>query len=333
MPAVKFPSSRRRHASVLALLAGLTLATGSAWAQGAEGYPARPITFVVPFTAGSGPDALVRALARDVARQAGVATLVDNKPGAGSVLAAQAVARSPADGHTLLVTGNVAMTGNPHVMRRPGYDPVTDFTPVTTLVHGPMLLYVNAQQMPRGGVRELLATMKAAPGRTSYGYTSITSRLPAELLQQGQGVAMVGVPYRSGAAALPDLIAGQIHLLFTDLSAWPHVQSGKLRALAVTDTKRSPLAPDVPTFDELGVRDLDVGFWLAAYLPAKAPASLVQKLHGWLSDAVRSAEARQAMRTFGTTEFVLPVGELAPFQAREREAWGRAIRAAGIEAE
>lgn len=322
-------------ARLAAALLGLTglLLNGKAWAQGAEGYPSRPITFVVPFTAGSGPDALVRAVARDVSRLAGVATVIDNKPGAGSALAAQTVARSAADGHTVLITGNVAMTCNPHVMRRLGYDPVTDFTPVTPLVHGPMLLYVNARHMPRGGVRELLATMKASPGRITYGYTSITSRLPAELLQQAQGVSLVGVPYRSGAAALPDLVSGEIHLLFTDLSAWPHVQSGRLRALAVTDTKRSPLAPEVPTFEESGVRDLDVGFWLAAYLPAKAPPWLVQKLHGWLAEAVRSADARQAMRAFGTTEFVLPVGELASYQARVREAWGRAIRAAGIEPE
>jgi tripartite-type tricarboxylate transporter receptor subunit TctC len=290
----------------------------------------KPITFVVPFTAGAAPDVFVRALAREVARASGLVTLVDNKPGAGSVLAAQAVARAEPDGHTVLITGNVAVTGNPHVFKKLPYDPVADFTPVTTLAKGPMVLYVNPQRVPAKSVSELTALLRKEPGRYTFGYTSITSRLPAELLQRSAGVKLVAVPYRSGASALPDLVSGQIDMLFTDFSFWPHVSSGKLRAIAVTDDQRSPYAPDLPTFNEGGVKGIDITFWLAAYLPARAPGAVSSALYRLLADAGKSADAKAAHKNFGTTEFVLPFGQLAGFQARESAVWGRAILDAGI---
>jgi tripartite-type tricarboxylate transporter receptor subunit TctC len=293
----------------------------------------KPITFVVPFTAGAAPDVFVRAVAREVARASGIVTLVENKPGAGSVLAAQMVARAEPDGHTVLITGNVAFTGNPHVFKKLAYDPVADFTPVTTLSKGPMVLYVNPQRVAARSVGELTALLRKEPGRYSYGYTSITSRLPAELLQQSVGVKLVAVPYRSGASALPDLVSGQIDMLFTDFSFWPHVSSGKLRAIAVTDAQRSPHASDLPTFDEAGVKGIDIGFWLAAYLPARAPAPVVTALYRLLADAARSADVKTAHKNSGTTEFVLPQGQLAAFQARESAAWGRIIHEAGIQPE
>jgi len=308
----------------------VNLAGGRAWAQDA---PTRTVSFVVPFSAGAAPDALVRAIAREVGRSANVSIIVENKPGAASVLAAQAVARAAPDGHTVLITGNVAMTGNPHVSRRLAYDPVADFTPVASLARGSMVLYVNPRRLSVASVAELLQAMRKEPGRVSYGYTSITSRLPAEVLQQVAGVRLTGVPYRSGASALPDLLSGQIDMMFTDVSAGPHVAAGKLKALAVTDMQRSPFAPGVPTFEEAGVRDMDVGFWLAAYLPAKAAPKVVTRLHGLLAEAMRTPSVKDALQKFGASEFVLAPAELARFQANETAAWGRIIRAAGIEPE
>lgn len=228
--------ARRRVLAAVALgaLCPCRLAQAQARDGAAAGAP-RSLSFIVPFSAGSGPDAVVRALAREVGAAAGVTVIVDNRPGASSVLAAQAVARALPDGATVLITGNVAFTGNPHVMKQLPYDPVADFTPVAGIARGPMVLYVNPEALPARGVAELLALLKREPGRYSYGYTSITSRLPAEVLQQAAGVKLVGVPYRSGAAALPDLVSGRIQLLFTDFSAAPHAAAGRLRAIAVTE--------------------------------------------------------------------------------------------------
>jgi len=308
-------------------LAGALLGLASrGWSQPA----AATLNIVVPFSAGSGPDALVRALARQLSVVQGQPTLVDNRPGAGSALAATAVARAAPDGRTLLITGNVALTGNPHVMKRLPYHPVAAFTPVAGLSRGPMLLYVHPGELPVQGVRELLDLLRREPGRHSYGYTSLTSRLPAEVLQRAAGTSLVGVPYRSGAAALPDLLGGRIHMLFTDLSAWPHVAAGRLRAIAVTDTQRCPLAPQVPTFAEGGVAQMDFVFWLAAYLPARAAPTLVARLQGQLMQALQAAEVQAAQQQMGAVDFPLAPAALAAHQAREFEAWGRIVRDARI---
>jgi tripartite-type tricarboxylate transporter receptor subunit TctC len=299
----------------------------------AQGPTPRSISFIVPFSAGSGPDAVVRALAREVSSLTGATAIVDNRPGAGSVLAAQAVAKAAPDGATVLITGNVAFTGNPHVMKRLPYDPAADFTPVATLSRGPMVLYLNPRKLPVRRVAELQRLLQHDPHRYSFGYTSITSRLPAEVLQQATGVKLVGVPYRSGASALPDLIGGQIDLLFTDFSAWPHVAGGRLRAIAVTGLERSPFAPDLPTFAEADIAQMDIGFWLAAYLPAGARADVVSRLQVVLWQALRATPVQAALKLSGTTEFLLSGRALAEHQVHESEAWGRIIRAAGIEPE
>lgn len=296
----------------------------------AQGYPDKPITFVVPFTAGAGPDTVVRALAREVGKEAGVAVVVENKPGAGAILAAQTVARAASDGYTVLITGNVAVTGNPHVVRKLPYDPVADFTPVTPVARGAMILYVNPAKVPATTIPELLQLLRKDDARYSYGYTSITSRLPAEVLQQSAGVKLLGVPYRSGMAALPDLVSGQIDMLFTDLSAWTYVTAGRLRALGVADSKRSALSPTLPTFEEGGVKGMDIGFWLAAYLPAHAKQEVVAKLHKWILQASHAPDVKTALNGAGMTNFTLPLGELVRFQAEETASWGRIIRAAGI---
>lgn len=330
------PARRRLLVATAALMAAGPWPRARAQSSAQGGVLAatpQTITFIAPFSAGSGPDAVVRALARELGAAAGLTVIVDNRPGAGSVLAAQAVARAAPDGATVLITGNVAFTGSPHVMKRLPYDPVADFTPVAGIARGPMVLYVHPGAFPSGGVAELLTRLKREPGRYSYGYTSITSRLPAEVLQQAAGVKLVGVPYRSGAAALPDLLSGQIQLLFTDLSAAPHAAAGRLRAVAVTELERSPLAPELPTFAEVGMPQMDIGFWLAAYLPARAAPGLVTRLQDQLLQALRSQVVQLAQQRFGTTAFPLPASALARHQAAEFARWGRIVRAAGIEAE
>ncbi|WP_169805899.1 Bug family tripartite tricarboxylate transporter substrate binding protein [Azohydromonas lata] len=326
---------RRRTASkalCAALLPGAGLVPGAVRAA-VETTPRRPITFVVPFTAGAAPDGLVRALAHEVGQQAGVPVVVDNRPGAGSALAATAVSRATPDGHTVLVTGNVTMTGNPHVMRRLPYDPARDFTPVTPLSRGPMVLYVNPATVVSASVQDLVLRLRRQPLRYSFAYTSITSRLPAEVLQRGACNRLTGIPYLSGAAALSDLLSGRVDLLFTDFSPWPHVASGRLRALAVTGALRSPSAPELPTFAETGIKDMDIGFWIGAYLPAQVDEALVMRLQGWLRRAGASAAVQEAHKRLGTVEFTLAPAQFARFQAWEMQTWGHLIRQVGIEAQ
>ncbi len=299
----------------------------------AESYPAKLITFVTPFSPGAGPDVFVRAIATEVGHAAGVPAIVENKPGASSMLAAQSVMRAAPDGYTVLITGNVAFTGNPHVVKKMLYDPVADFTPVTTLSKGPMYLYVNPKTLPAWNATELVSLLRKDPGKYSFAYTSITSQLPAEVLQQSAQVKLLGVRYRSGAAAIPDLISGQIDMMFTDYTPWAYVKSNKLRAIGVTDLQRSPYTPGLPTFKEAGIKGMDIGFWLGAYLPANAPAPVVARLHQLLAAAVKAPEAQAASQTMGMFEFVMPIGELAKYQAKESADWGRVIRGAGIQPE
>ncbi|CAN7759045.1 tripartite tricarboxylate transporter substrate-binding protein [Pseudorhodoferax sp. LjRoot39] len=302
-------------------------------ATAAPTYPHKLITFVTPFTAGAAPDVLVRALAAEVAAEAGVKAIVENKPGASAMLAAQSVARAAPDGYTVLVTGNVAFTGNPHVFKKLPYDPVADFTPVNTVAKGPMILYVNQRKMPVDNIASFVDLVRKNPGKFSFAYTSITSRLPAEVLRKSAGLDIVGVPYRSGNAALPDLVSGEVDMLFTDLSGMPFVQSGKLRPIGVTDAARSPFAPELATFEEAGVQRMDIGFWLGVFLPAKAPPEVVNRLNALLARAAATPAAKAANDRLGTVPTVLPAGQFGRFVVQESQLWGQIVRDAGIQAE
>jgi tripartite-type tricarboxylate transporter receptor subunit TctC len=316
------------------LLAGIgSLAGVSPGLLRAQSFPSKPITLVTPFAAGGSPDALVRALAQELTADTGQTVIVDNKPGASSILAAQTVAKANSDGHTLLISGNVAFTANPHTFKQLPYDPVRDFEPIATLAQGPMILFAYPGRVPSAGAAGLVALARARPGEFSFGYTSATSRLPAELLQQVTGIRLNPIPYKAGVQALPDLIEGRIDLLFTDLGAMPYVKQGKLRALAVADAQRTPLAPEVPTLTEAGIRGVELPYWLAAYAPARTPLAVVQGLHALFAKACRSAAVQRAMAIGGTTAFVTPLGALARFQSDEAAKWGAIIHAAGMQPE
>lgn len=299
----------------------------------AAGFPDKTINIVAPFTPGSAPDGYTRALANEVARLAGVPVIVDNRPGGSSGIAAQRVGSAKPDGYSLLISGNVAFTGNPHVIKNLPYDPINGFVPLTTLAKGPMYLYVNPDRVKASSAREFLQQLKRNPGKWTFGYTSITSRLPAEVLQQAAGVKVVGAAYRSGASMMPDLMGGTIDFMFTDLSAWSFVNSGKLKSLGVTDVVRSPFAPELPTFQENGIEGMDIGFWLAAYLPARTPRAVVEKMHALLVQANKTPAVQASMKTLGTVEFTQPLGQLEAHQAKERDQWGKIIKAAGIQPE
>lgn len=321
------PSFRRRLA--LAVLGVLALPGLAA----AQAFPAKPFTFVVPFAAGSATDQLARALGQSVTEQTKQPVVVDNKAGASGMLAAQAAARAPADGYTVLITTNTTQAANEHLYKKLAYDPVKDFAPVTGLGKGGQVLVVNATA-PYKSVAELLAAARKTPGKLSFGSGSSSSRVAGEMLKQLANVDILHVPYKSNPLAITDLLGGQIDLMITDTSTGvPQVKAGKLRALGYSTQKRSAQLPDVPTIDEAGVKGYDMGYWFAAYVPAGTPAPVVAKLNELLVAAVKSAPAKSFFETGGSDAWTTTPDELAKFQAAETQKWGKVIKAAGIEPE
>ena len=319
----------RRHALALAACA-LAAAAAPALAQD---YPSKPITFVVPFAAGSATDQLARALGQAVTTATKQAVVVENKGGASGMIAAQQVARSAADGYTVLITTNTTHAANQHLYKKLPYDAVKDFAPVAGLGKGGQVLVVRADA-PYRNVGDLLAAAKKQPGKLSFGSGSSSSRVAGEMLKQLAGVDLMHVPYKSNPLAITDLLGGQIDLMITDTSTGvPQVKSGKLRALGYSTTQRSPQLPEVPTLEEAGVKGYDMGYWFAAYVPAGTPAPVVARLNELLHVAVKSAAAKTFFDTSGSEPWTTSSTELASFQAAETQKWGRVIKAAGIEAE
>jgi tripartite-type tricarboxylate transporter receptor subunit TctC len=296
-------------------------------------FPEKPITFIVPFAAGSATDTLARALGQAVTEQTKQAVVVDNKAGASGMLAAQAAARAPADGYTVLISTNTTHAANEHLYKKLSYDPVKDFAPITALGKGGQVLVVNAAS-PYRSVAELLAKARKEPGKLSFASGSSSSRVAGELFKQMAHVDILHVPYKSNPNAVTDLLGGQVDMMITDTSTGvPQVKSGKLRALGVSTLKRIPLLPEVPTIDEAGVKGYDMSYWFAAYAPANTPPAVVQRLHDLLVAATKSAAAKSFFEQSGAEAFTTTPEELAKFQAAETQKWGRVIKAAGIEPE
>ncbi|MFN6998308.1 MAG: Bug family tripartite tricarboxylate transporter substrate binding protein [Aquincola tertiaricarbonis] len=324
---MKYPATRR-HTMALLLAASLAPA---AWAQGK--YPEKPITFVVPFAAGSATDQLARALGNSVTEQTKQTVVVENKAGASGMPAAQQVARSAADGYTVLITTNTTHAANEHLYKKMPYDPVKDFMPVTGLGKGGQVMVVNVNS-PYKSVADVVAAARQSPGKLTFGSGSSSSRMAGEMLKQLAGVDILHVPYKSNPLGITDLLGGQIDLMITDTSTGvPQVKAGKLRALGYSTQKRSVQLPDVPTIDEAGVKGYDMGYWFAAYVPAGTPVPVVARLNELLQTAVKGPAAKTFFDTAGSEPWTTTPDELARFQAAETQKWGKVIKAAGIEAE
>ena len=318
--------------SVLAALACIAWPHASnALAQGK--FPEKPITFIVPFAAGSATDQFARALGQSITEQTKQAVVVDNKAGASGQIAAQAAAKSAADGYTVLITTNTTHAANEHLYKKLPYDPVKDFAPVTGLGKGGQVLVVRSDA-PYKSVADLLAKAKKEPNKLSFGSGSSSSRVAGEMFKQLSATEILHVPYKSNPNAITDLLGGQIDMMITDTATGvPQIKGGKLRALGVSTIKRIPMLPDVPTIDEAGVKGYDMSYWFAAYVPAGTPAPVVARLNELLVNAVKSAPAKQFFEGSGAEGWTSTSAELAKFQAAETQKWGKVIKAAGIEPE
>jgi tripartite-type tricarboxylate transporter receptor subunit TctC len=320
----------RRLASA-ALVA--TAAASMAGTAAAQNYPEKNLTFFVPFAAGSATDQLARALGQSITAQTKQAVIVDNRPGASGFIAAQAAARAPADGHAVLITTNTTHAANEHLYKKLPYDPVKDFKAVSLLGKGGQIMVVNPK-LPVKTVMEFVELARKEPGKRTFGSGSSSSRIAGELFQQMADVKLVHVPYKSNPMGVTDLLGGQIDMMITDAATGlPQVSSGKLKALGVSSLKRSPLAPDVPTIDEAGVKGYEMGYWFGAYVPAGTPDDVVKRLNELLVKATQSAETKNFYDSTGTEPVSSTPEELTKFQAAESQKWGAIIKAAGIEAE
>jgi len=323
----------RRH--LMAAAAALTVAALGSFAgtATAQTFPAKPVTFIVPFAAGSATDQLARALGTSITQETKQAVVVENKAGASGMMAAQAAAKAPGDGYTVLITTNTTQAANEHLYKKLPYDPVKDFAPVTGLGKGGQVLVVRAEA-PYKSAADLIARAKKEPGKLAFGSGSSSSRVAGEMFKQLTHTDILHVPYKSNPNAVTDLLGGQIDFMITDTATGvPQIKGGKLRALGVSTTRRIAQLPDVPTLDEAGVKGYDMGYWFAAYVPAGTPAPVVARLHELLVKGTASAAAKAFFETSGSDAWTTTPEELAKFQATESAKWGRVIKSAGIEAE
>ena len=258
-------------------------------AQAQDAYPNKPVRIVIGFGPGSGTDILARMIGEELRVALGQPFVVDNRPGAGAQIAASFVAKAPADGYTLFLTSNSSHSVNPHIFKKLPYDPIADFTPVGGLAYFPFVLAVNAA-LPVRTPQEFVSYANNNKGKFFYAYGTPTVQIPAEALNRLLKLDATGVPYKSSPAALTDVIGGQAQYLVVDLaSARPHLQSGKLRALAVTTSRRTALAPELPTIEEaLALRDFDLAAWTGLFGPAGLPRDVTDKLSATLQQIMRA---------------------------------------------
>lgn len=287
--------------ALLSCLAGTSLPLWAATQPGASGWPQRPLKLVVPFPPGGGTDAVARSLAQALGERLGKPVVVDNRPGASTIIGTESVVRAEPDGHTLLVSGSTSFTVNPALRARLPYDPVRDLLPVGMLARAPLVLLVPAQS-PHADLAALLAAARAKPRSLHYATFGAGSgpHLAAALLEQAAGVRLQDVPYRGSSPALMALIAGEIQLgIDTVAAAAPQVRAGKLRALAIAGPARSSLLPQVRTVAELGLPDAQFDAWYAAALPARTPAAIQARLSAELARIMASPGMAEPLRAQG----------------------------------
>ena len=325
------PRALRRR--LLLALALLPLAAARA-APDKAAFPSRPITLVVPFAPGGVADITARAVAQAMAASLGQPMVVDNRPGAGGIVATQAVLQAPADGHTLLLMSN-ATAISVHLFKKLPYDAARDLAPISTLGFFELALVVRSDSRFRS-LADLVAFGRANPGKLTIGTIAVgsTQQLAAELFKSRAGIDAVVVPYKGSPAVINALRAGEIDVGFEILSPLlPQLSAKAIRALAVTGDERFPLLPDVPTVQQQGIANYSVASWNALAAPAGTPAATVERLRRAAFEAVEQPAVKRRLRDLGVTAQAGTPAELAALLARETRHWGEVVRAAKIEPE
>lgn len=313
------------------MLAGALLALAAGLAA-AQGYPSKPIRLVVTFPPGGAPDILARLFSEKA--QLGQPVVIDNKPGAGGNIGADNVAKSPPDGYSLVMATVGTHSINGALYSKMPYDMVKDFTPVAHVASTPNLLVVT-NDLPVKNVAELIAHLKANPNKLSFGSPGIGSsvHVSGELFKSLTGTSMTHVPYKGRQFAIPDLVGGQIQLMFDNMpSALPMAKEGKIRALAQTSAKRSAAAPDVPTVAET-VPGFEATSWFAVFAPAGTPKEVVARLNAELKRVFTLPEVTDKLKTLGLEPWISTPEELTRFQAGEITKWAKVVKDSGAKAD
>jgi tripartite-type tricarboxylate transporter receptor subunit TctC len=313
-------------AVLLAFTAGLA---------GAQTYPSQPVRIIAPAPPGSPVDIRARWVAEQIAPALKQPVLVENKPGAGGNIGAEAAARSAPDGHTLVLVHQGIVAVNPHLYARTGFDPLKDFAPVTRLVDT-TLLFLVPQASPFQSVADVVRAARQNPGKLSYSSSGngTPPHLAAELFRNVAKIQVTHVPYKGATPSLTDLLAARVDFSVDSPSSHgPHVKSGRLRALAATGAQRLAAYPEVPTMAEAGVPGYEYHSWIGLLAPARTPAEIVGRLNRELVRAVRSPAGREWFAAQGGVAVGDSPEEFAAFIRAEHEKWGRLIREAGIKAE
>jgi tripartite-type tricarboxylate transporter receptor subunit TctC len=318
-----------------AVLAYAALAAGFASETAAQDYPVKPIRFIVPFAPGGGTDVLARIVAPKMSESLGRQVIVENRTGAGGNLATEQVAKAPPDGYTLLLAYIGPIAVSPSLETKLGFDPVKDFSAVSLMATIPLVLVVHPS-LPAKSVRDLVALAKARPGQMTYGSAGngTAQQLAGELFKLLTETKILGVPYRGGAPATVGVITGEVDTLFTGaLGVFPHIKSGRLRALAVTTSQRLASVPELPTVAEAGVKGFEVTSWNGVLVPAGTPSPIVQKLNTSINEALRASDVRQRLESQGLQIVASTPEQFGQFIKAEIAKWGKVVRAAGIKAE
>jgi len=318
---------------IAAVVTAVALVLGShAPPAAAQDYPTRPVTILVPLGAGGAMDIIARAMAPKLAERLGKAVLVENRPGAGTVLAANDVAHGPADGYTLLISPSGTLATNGTLYKKLPYDPIADFVPIALYCRVPFVLVTNPQQ-PFKTVPELIAYAKANPGKLSFGSTGVGAapHLAGEMLKSMAGIDMVHVPYKGGPPALNDVMANQVQLFFADTAITPPlIEAGKIRALGVSSKTRAGVLPDVPPIAD-ALPGFEAVSWHMFVAQGRTPRPIVDKLHDTFKAVIASPEIRQRMIAMGLIPIDTPsVEELQGFVKSEIGRWGDIVRRVGI---
>ena len=309
-----------------------------AFAQGGQWPTAKPITYLVPFPAGGTTDVLARLISQKLGSVLGTSVVIDNKGGAGGSVGSEIAARAAPDGFTLLGGTISSHAINVSLYPKIGYDPQKSFAPVTLIGTNPVVLVVN-QASPYKTLKDLLEASRSKPGGLSSASagTGTSQHLALELLAYKSGVKFTHIPYKGSGPAIQDVIGGQVDMMFdTTVVAGPHIQSGKLRALAVTSAKRLASMPNVPTVAESGIpglTDFEVVSWQAIFVPAGTPTPIVDRLHNEIRKILAEPEMQEKLKGFGMEPADMTTAQIAAFQKFEVDKWAQVIKAANIKAE
>lgn len=317
--------------SAAALAVAFSLVSPGAQAQGVATFPRQPLTMVVPFPAGGPTDAMARLLAQKLSERLEQQVVIDNRGGAGGGIAAELVARAPADGHTLFFGTTGTMSINPSLYKKLRYDPVKDFAPVSLMATTMNVLVVNPE-VPAKNLADLVQLARSKPGEFAYGSAGngSSNHLSGELFKSIAGVQISHVPYRGSSPALIDLLGGRIAMMFDTIAVQTqNIAAGKVRALAVTGPRRSPLLPEVPTAQEAGLKGFDVTIWFGVLAPAGTPAPIIERLNREIVAVMATDEMRKRMQADGAEAKTTTPAEFAALIKQDTAKWAPVVKASG----